>query len=562
MRKAPLRPLARSSARNAGSLALPLLLGLALPLTACSDGPADPGTMTPTEEIPLPMLDPPLEPGDPGASDVQLVVRSDKDVRAISPLVYGVNVTRDAATNRPAVIRSGGNRMTAYNWENNASNAGSDYQYQNDAFLTASSTPGDAVKPLLDAAKQGGAAALLTVPIVDHVAADKNGGGDVRNSGANYLQTRFKQNKPSKGGTIATTPDTQDASVYQDEFVTWARNAAPGVPLFFSLDNEPDLWSSTHPEVHKDAVRYDELVQRSTDYAKAIKRAVPEARVTGFVSYGWQGYVDLQTAPDHQGKGDFIEYYLTQMKAAESAAGQRLIDYLDLHWYPEVYAGSTRITDKDASAAVAEARVQAPRSLWDEGFRESSWIANSINQPVRLLPRLKDKIGSKYPGTQLAFSEWNYGGGGHVSGAIATADVLGIFGRDGVGLATFWELNADESYSYAALRAYRNFDGAGGQFGDVSIHASASDKEAASVYASIGAKDAARVVLVVINKRTQAKKAGITVAHPTALSRASVYTLTAAGARLTAAAPLTAVAQNAFSYTMPASSVSVLVLAP
>jgi len=53
-------------------------------------------------------------------------------------------------------LRAGGNRFTAYNWENNASNAGRDYMFQNDAYLVMSSStgdePGDALRPLLETA--------------------------------------------------------------------------------------------------------------------------------------------------------------------------------------------------------------------------------------------------------------------------------------------------------------------------------------------------------------------------------------------------------------------------
>src|SRR5688500_10004393 len=53
---------------------------------------------------------------------------------AISPLIYGVNGLRgDPARVGVGSLRAGGNRYTAYNWENNASNAGNDYMFQNDA---------------------------------------------------------------------------------------------------------------------------------------------------------------------------------------------------------------------------------------------------------------------------------------------------------------------------------------------------------------------------------------------------------------------------------------------
>ena len=310
------------------------------------------------------------------------------------------------------------------------------------------------------------------------------------------------------------------------------------------------------------AVGYDELAMRNATYATMVKDVFPAALVTGFVSYGWYGYVTLQDAPDASGKGEAIDYYLDKMKAAEATAGKRVIDFLDLHWYPEATGGGTRITAADTTAAVVSARVQAPRSLWDPAYKEASWIVDAIGQPIRLLPRVREKIAAHYPGTGVAITEWNYGGGGHISGGVAAADVLGIFGREGVGVAAYWPLNANETFANAAFRAYRNFDGQGQAFGDTSIYASTSDVATATAYASIDAINPAHVIVVAINKNPAAKTAGIRIAHPTAFTTLKPFTLTEAGAAVTAGASVAATATNAFVYTMPAMSVSVLVPTP
>lgn len=508
----------------------------------------------------------PLTPGDPGPSDVKLIIRSDTAVHAISPLIYGTNGTTNLATNRQTIVRSGGNRLTAYDWENNASNAGSDWCFQNDGLMSSSATPGDGVKPMVDEAKANGAAALVTIPIVDYVAADKAGGsgppgcsGDIRKSGSGYLTTRCKQNKSTKGAPFSLTPDASDAYVYQDEFVNWLKNSVSGVQIVFAMDNEPDLWSATHAEVHPAKVGYDELCNRNVEFATAVKNAWPGVEVTGFVSYGWYGYVTLQDAPDKGSKGEFVDYYLDKMKAAEASAGKRLIDYLDLHWYSEATGGGVRVTGADTGAAVVDAREQAPRSLYDSTYSESSWIVSSLGAPIDLIRRMQKKIAAHYPGTKLAFSEWNYGGGTSISGAIAGADVLGAFGAFGVDLATMWPLNGDERFTYAAFQAFRNYDGAGGAFGDTSISAVSSDVATATVYASMSSSDTKRVVIIAINKGNTEKTAGITIAHPTSFAKAKVFQITSAAAKPVAAADVTAAATNAFSYKMPAQSVSVIV---
>ncbi len=514
----------------------------------------------------LPDAGPPLNPGDAGAADVYLTVRADQPTHHISPLIYGTNQPHQPDQARYGLVRMGGNRLTCFNWENNASNAGSDYNYQNDDYLVMElpsgqrGTAGAAVKSRLDVASGLGAALLVTVPIVDLVAADRNGGGDVRNT-PNYLDTRFRKNKARKGAPLSLTPDTSDDSVAQDEFIHWLRANAGEVPIVVSLDNEPDLWSDTHEQVHPTPVTYTELVERSIAYASGVKSAWPEVPVTGFVSYGWAGYVNLQDASDAQGRGEFIDYFLAQLAAASATEGRRLVDYLDLHWYPEA-RGNGRIIGTDTSAASVRARVQAPRSLWDPAYEETSWVRDYVGGPVNLLPRLKAKIAAHWPGTRLAFTEWNYGAGGHISGGVAVADVLGIFGREEVGLASYWKLNGEEPWAEAAFAAFRNFDGAGAAFGDTSLVATTSDTEATSIYASLDAADPQRVVLVVINKDTASHDAALTLTHGTAFSRLRVFTLTGDAAALRAGPDITASDTNAFRATLPPLSVSVLVPMP
>jgi hypothetical protein len=497
-------------------------------------------------------------------STVHFTIDPLQNVSPISRFIYGVNQSLDGPYANLTFTRLGGNRWTAYNWENNASNAGSDYQFQNDGYLGGGNTPGGAVLPTLQNASDHNAAALITVPINGYVAADKNGGGDVRNSGSNYLQTRFKQELPRKNAPFTLTPDPNGPYVYEDEFVNWVKSNFPAAqtdpnrPIFFSLDNEPDLWDSTHAEVHPDATTYAELVQKSIDYASAIKDVMPATQVFGPVNYGWEGYITLQNAPDANGR-DFQAFYLQQMKQAEATYGHRLLDALDVHWYPEATGGGVRITGQDTSPAVVAARLQAPRSLWDPTYTETSWITQwSTGGPIELLPRLQAKINANYPGTKLAVTEYNYGGGADISGGIAEADVLGIFGKGGVFAASEWPLASDESFIAGAFAMYRNFDGNNGTFGDTSVLASTDDVPDSSVYASYDSANPNVMTLVVINKTAQPLPAVLNLAHVAAGATADVYQLTSASATPQYAGRLTVTDPGNFTYTMPAYSVSTL----
>jgi hypothetical protein len=496
----------------------------------------------------------------PATSDsariVHFTVDTSKDVHDISPYIYGNNFGLPRPCNR-----IGGNRWTAYNWETNASNAGSDWHHQNDDFLSKSSEPGAPVREAVEAAARNHSALIITVPMAGYVSADKNADGDV-NQTPDYLHKRFFPTLPKKPGPLSLTPDLKDGVVYQDEFVNWVEKSArpdPNQVIFYDLDNEPDIWSETHKRIHPQKLTYAEIVQRTTDWASAIKDVRPDALIFGPVNFGWSGYRSLQSAPDADGR-DFHQFFLAQMKEAEQKHGRRLLDVLDVHWYPEAQSSDgVRITEKNNSPAVVAARLQAPRSLWDSTYVEKSWITkDSTNgQPIALIPRLRKNIESNYPGTKLAITEYNYGGADHISGAIAEADVLGIFGREGVFCANWWDLGGKHEFVDAAMDLYLNYDGQGSRFGKRSVRATSDDDAATSIYASIGGTgDPDEVVVVLINKSDAPVDARIELQAAGAPSRVRLFQLTAAEAQIRAAGDRALTTPGLLEATLPPMSVT------
>jgi hypothetical protein len=499
-----------------------------------------------------------------GEQENPLVLQVDGSQRTpISPYIYGTNSPGWEKSGWVAPLtRAGGNRLTAYNWETNASNAGSDWQHQNDALMGATDVPGEAMRKAVASAHEHGAAIVMTVPIIGRVAADKNGGGDV-NKTPDYLNRRFVVSLPKKDGPFADPPDLTDGRVYQDEFVSWLEKKFPQSgrpPIFYCMDNEPELWASTHARIHPDKVRFDEIVRLNTEYASAVKRVAPKALVFGFVSYGWHGLTTLQDAPDRNSR-DFSEFFLQEMSAAEKKAGKRLVDVFDFHWYPEARGGKRRITDDDASPEVAAARVQSARSLWDPSYKESSWVANAAGGPIRLLPRLREKIDKHYPGTKLAMTEYYYGGGDHISGAIAQADVLGILGREGAFAAALWHLGrTNDRFINAAFAMFRNYDGRQAAFGDTGLRVSGGDPARASLYASADALR--RTVLIGINKTDAALSLRVELKGVPSFRSIAVYRLTAAESKPVAQEDLPSKDPGALGLELPPLSVSTFILKP
>lgn len=433
--------------------------------------------------------------------------------RAISPWIYGINFY-ESFTDAPRNLtlnRMGGNRWTAYNWENNASNAGNDYFYSSDGYMSASSVPGEAVRPIIAADRARGMASLMTVQLQGYVAADKNGVVDINDP--NRFTTRFRQVIPRKGAAFTATPPTTDASVYMDEFLWALRGKFPGdiyadpvTPTFVSLDNEPELWPSTHAEIQTGPPSVASYMQKTVALASALKDLAPAVQIFGPCHYGFNGIVNWQNDPSFTDSNYwFTDKYLDDLKTASNTAGKRLLDVYDIHWYSEATVGGTRITDLTAASlsdAQVQAVVQSPRSLWDTTYTENSWVASYFGGPIRILGRLQSKIDARWPGTKLSLTEYSNGGYNHIAGAIAEADNLGVFGQLGIFAANFWPTSATYPFTMAGYKMYRDFDGNLGSFGDTSLPTVSSDTAKVAAYASRDSAVAGRYVIVALNRST------------------------------------------------------------
>jgi fibronectin type 3 domain-containing protein len=520
------------------------------------------------------------------AVDVTITINPTK-TKSISPYIYGINFYSGVTGAPPQLTfdRAGGNRWTAYNWETNASNAGSDYLYESDDYLSSSTTPAEAVRTFIAGDQSNHLASLITVQLQGLVSGDEAGPVSVTNPPD---LSRFKQvvdkKSTASSAPFTITPPTTDANVYMDEFV-WALDqkfsgqnifgANPTThPTFVMLDNEPELWNSTHLEVQGSTpVSSDDYISKTITLTKALKDQFPNMIIFGPAHYGFQGIYnwqgELSTTPN--GANWFPDKYFTALSAASATYGKRLVDVYDFHWYAEEYdSNGTRsldLTSTTLTAAQIQLIVQSPRNLWDPTFNDTAtnsnpWIYQELgNSPINLLGRLQTKINSEFPGTKISISEYESGGWNHIAGTIAQADNLGIFGAQGIFAANFWPPNGTYSYALAGFRAFRDFDGAGANFGDTSLQSTSSNVANVMVYASTDSANAGRTVFVAINRSATAQVVAI---NGQSLSgTAKLYQVTAATAQgQSTVMPVTAGSMSAtgstLTVTLPALSVTTI----
>jgi mannan endo-1,4-beta-mannosidase len=509
-------------------------------------------------------------------ASVALTVDLSAAVKPISPLIYGLNDwTRDASTDSLGYTfqRFGGNQLTSYNWELNVVNAGIDWYNWNTNGIVATapvelqSVPGEAAFLFIDYARAHGQTVFVALPLSGYVAADKNGVVTAEEAAPG---ARWKKVIIDKGAPLLLSPDTSDDYVFLDEevnlFLSKYGKASEGGVFAYEMDNEPSIWPTVHPLQHPAKTTCAEVISQNVAAMKMVRRMDESALTFGPVFWGWGAFTNFSDAPDWTGAlqsqyGWFVSYYLAQMKAASDAAGGRLLDVLDVHYYPagtgkDDSGQDANVYSQLTSAGVNAARMQAPRSLWDPTYTETSWITQyTASGPLRILPRLQASIDVYYPGTKIAVTEYEYGGHKDISGGIAQADVLGIYGKYGVFAACFYS-ETIKDYIFPAFHIYLDYDGKGSAFGDLSLATNAPDAASYSVYA---AKESGtgRIHIIAINKTATAEVANVSLANTSRIvTSAEVYGFSeAGGAVLSELTPVASISGNAFSYTLPAHSV-------
>lgn len=441
---------------------------------------------------------------------------------AISPLVYGVSGATAAqlADLHVPLHRLGGNPTSRCNWQENACNRGVDWYFESVGGTSAE--PGANADAFIADANAAGAEPMVTVPMLDWVA--RLGPGRSRLASFSIAKYGAQTGRDAEwfpdagngiraGGAAVTGNNPADANVrvtpaFQQAWVRhlvsrWGAADAGGVRDYL-LDNEPSLWHDTHRDVHPDGATMAEVRTRMVTYAAAIKAVDPAARVIGPEEWGWPGYLysgaDQQWAAAHgwggalpdrasHGGWDYLPWLLRELRQASVAAGRRLLDVVSVHYYPQ--GGETGTS---TSASMQRLRNRSTRALWDPDYVDESWIGDR----VQLIPRLRAWVDAWYaPGTPIAITEYNWGAEAHISGALAQADVLGIFGREGLDLGARWTTPDAATPTYKAIKLYRNYDGRGSAFGDVSIAASGPNPDEVAVFAATRTSDGALTVMVI-----------------------------------------------------------------
>ncbi len=470
---------------------------------------------------------------DPNAP-INLTVDATQTQHIIEENIYGVNLAtpEQIALWQVPISRYGGNPQSRYNWEIAVWNTGDHFFFENindpdPGTLPVGSQSDNFVRQNIT----GGAESVIQLPLMGWVPKDRT-----ETCGYHWDKYGWQteadwwfhwgcgsgiQLYEDANGVVQQQPitwnDPADTSIQVDETFSqrWIQHlqsqfGADGVK-YYALGNEPMIWGKNHGDVHKETSTYDYVTEKGVRYAKAVKATDSNALTMGpgvwgfqpMIYSGWdiEQYWETGTFPDYNAHGQkpFLAWYLQEMAAESADVGHRLLDYVDVHYYPQVYVGDTLLALSDAGDDNAQAlRLRSTRELWDRNWVAESWI----NQEVYVIPRIHDWIDAEFPDTKIAITEYSWGANEHINGALAQADVLGIFGRENLHSAFLFDPPTTGQPVDYAMRMYRNYDGQGATFGELSLAATSSNEFDVAIFATRRAEDGA-YTLMVINKTKQ-----------------------------------------------------------
>ena len=473
---------------------------------------------------------------------------------AISADIYGVTFFYDNTATAGAdlafakaihlpVNRHGGDATSRYNWKVDSTNSAADWYFMA-GNGQSSSTPSGSADALITKNRSTGTKTILTIPIINMITASsvthctypKSVYGDQQSYNP-YVHPNGDQcgngKHASDGSIIADTnpsatdipndPSIQKAWV-QHLVSTFGSAANCGVGIY-EMDNEPSGWIGMHWDIHPQGVGYTELRDRTQQYAAAVKAADPTAQVLGPGDIPPAAFGCNSCGNDGAGAHGgmpFGEWYLQQMAQYQQQHGVRLLDYYSMH-YPS--------------------------------YGNSDPFVAALNN----IHTFHGWINTAYPGTKLGFDEYNWGSADKLGDAINTAVGLGIYGREGVDLASYWGLDNPSWPVAYAFKMYRDYDGNGSTFGDTSLQSTSDNAGQLAIYGAQRSSDGA-LTLMIVNRGGSDLTSSLALSGFSANGAAQVYQYSGANLGAITRQPDLSVSASGFSATYPANAITLVVL--
>jgi hypothetical protein len=459
------------------------------------------------------------------AQNVQVQVSVLSDRRPVSPYIYGRNnsLSDNAGSPLPATQwqlyrdagvnffrENGGNDLTKYNWRLKLS---SHPDWYNNVYPSDWDFAAQSLQQQIPSA-QG----MWGFQLIGQAA--KNNTNNFNDWGYNQSQGWSGTEQNLAGGGVVNPAggphalQNGDTSLYLEH---WPADSTTGIMThwfgpgglgldsthirYWNMDNEVEIWSSTHDDVMPVQPGAEAFMQLYFAVAKEARARYPGIRLTGPVSPNeWQWYNwNNATVTGTDGKQyPWMEYFIRRIAEEQTRTGIRLLDVIDLHFYP----GSSNAQDVvqfhrvffDSTYAFPEANgVKVTGGGWDNSIQVEDIFG-------RCQTWLNQYMGAGN-GVKFAVSETGVNLSGDPNAlAVWYASTMGEFMKHGVEYFSPWTWDVG---MWEALHLYSRYNKG------TSVSATSSDETNVSAY--VTASNNIDSVTVVLVNRSQGQTENVTV---------------------------------------------------
>jgi len=266
--------------------------------------------------------------------------------------------------------------------------------------------------------------------------------------------------------------------------------------LYWNMDNEPEIWSGTHDDVMPVQPTAEAFMQRYFETAKKARALFPEIKLMGPIPANeWQWYNLKNDAVSSGGKKYvWLEYFIKRVAEEQNATGIRLLDVLDLHFYP----GET-----DPAQVLQLHRVYFDRNYVYPGHNGVHRVGGGWNTSINkeyIFERCREWL-DKYmgPGHGVTFSVTETSVNEKLPvmvNALWYASMLGEFARRGVEVFTPWDWRVG---MFEVVHLFARYNQ------KWYIPGLSSDEEMVSVYPTLSG-DGASMTVVLLNRSLTASR--------------------------------------------------------
>lgn len=206
---------------------------------------------------------------------------------------------------------------------------------------------------------------------------------------------------------------------------------------YWNMDNEPEIWSGTHDDVMLTQVAAAKFMDMYFDVALKAKQKYPAIKLCGPVmanEWQWYKYSDQTLKIDGQ-YYCWLEYFIKKAADKEKETGVRMLDLLDIHWYPGESSNADvvqlhRVFYDDNFVYKSANGVKTINGGWDTS-QQKEYIFKRINNWL-------DKHFGINHGIGIGMTEFGSNSADPNANAVLYASILGTFGNNGVEIFSPW----------------------------------------------------------------------------------------------------------------------------